>query len=199
MVAIEAPLSSGRELTALDFDFDIDDDGALEIDCLPSSQSMREEQPRRLLEPPPPSARGASPMVTRATPPGMRRVGSKELQAPSGPASSSMRRVSSGSIEAVDPHDALVAFAGFGKPPSSLWSTPSYALRVFVRRSVLRRERAIARRHRKHDVAHYEAALRAADSGAVRRGVLVIVAELVLGLLFCVAAYEALSAALAPR
>jgi hypothetical protein len=160
---------------------------------------MREEQPRRLLEPPPPSARGASPMVTRATPPGMRRVGSKELQAPSGPASSSTRRVSSGSIEAVDPHDALVAFAGFGKPPSSLWSTPSYALRVFVRRSVLRRERAIAKRHRKHDVAHYEAALRAADSGAVRRGVLVIVAELVLGLLFCVAAYEALSAALAPR
>jgi hypothetical protein len=110
-----------------------------------------------------------------------------------------MRRVSSGSIEAVDPHSALVAFAGYGSPPSSLWSTPSYALRVFGRRRVLRRELAIAKRHRKHDVAHYESALRAADSGAVSRGVLVFVAELVLGLLFCVAVFEALSAALAPR
>jgi hypothetical protein len=160
---------------------------------------MREEQPRRLLEPPPPSARGASPIAARATPLATRRVSSKELPAQQGPASSSLRRVPSGSLEAVDPHDALVAFAGFGQPPSSLWSTPSYALRVFVRRGVLRRELAIAKRHCKHDVGHYEAALRAADAGAVRRGVLVIVAELVLGLLFCVAVFEALSAALAPR
>ena len=70
----------------------------------------------------------------------------------------------------VDPHAALVAFAGFGEPPATIWSTPFYAARVIVRRRALRADLASARRRRSADVGLYEASLRAADDDAVRNG-----------------------------
>lgn len=42
---------------------------------------------------------------------------------------------------------ALIAFSGFGNPPTSLLGTPGYAARVIGRRRTLRRELELARRH----------------------------------------------------
>ena len=93
--------------------------------------------------------------------------------APAWPMASSTGRRSSSQIAAVDPHAALVAFAGFGDPPASVWGTPAYALRVIMRRRDLRRDLALARRRHSPDVGLYEASLRTSDDAAVRNGIIV--------------------------
>ena len=93
--------------------------------------------------------------------------------APAWPMASATGRRSSSQIAAVDPHAALVAFAGFGDPPASVWATPAYALRVSLRRRDLRRDLALARRRHSPDVGLYEASLRSADDAAVRNGIIV--------------------------
>jgi hypothetical protein len=82
-------------------------------------------------------------------------------------------RRSSTTMAAVDPHDALVAFSGFGVPPVSVFGAPAYAARVILRRRTLRREMALARLRHSQDVGIYEASLRTADDVAVRNGILV--------------------------
>jgi hypothetical protein len=141
------PLSSGRELHDLDFDFEpaIRAGDAPELDGRPSSHRTRVEMPR------PSTLDGASP--GRATP-------------------ASMPRTTPAAMPVIDAHASLVAFSGFGNPPSSLFGTPMYAARVIRRRRVLRRDLELARLRHSHDVGFYEAALRTADDEAVRKGIL---------------------------
>jgi hypothetical protein len=79
-------------------------------------------------------------------------------------------------MAAVDPHAALVAFSGFGDPPAGVSGMPGYAARVILRRRALRRDLELARLRNSHDVGLYEAALRTADDGAVRIGLIVTAA-----------------------
>src|SRR5262249_18720459 len=65
---------------------------------------------------------------------------------------------------------AILAFAGLGPPPERLRDTPLYALRVMSRKSVLRQELAVARKHHSPDRPVYEEALQAAAAGALLRG-----------------------------
>lgn len=167
------PLSTGRMLDD-SFDFDIDSAGALELDCLPSSHHTRVEQPRQSrLEP------------RRATPAPMARISPRGILPP--PMSSSGARRSSSTVAAVDPHAALVAFAGFGDPPPGLFGTPTYALRVIFRRRALNADLALARERRSPDVGLYEASLRTVDAGAVRMGLVVATMMLTLTVLLVAA------------
>ena len=149
---ILAPRSAGRELGDLELDFSAETDDPLELECVPSSHQLRD--------------RGSAPML----PPALERYGPTSVRGVDGPRSS---RTLASTLPAIDPHAALVAFAGFGDPPDSVWGTPAYAMRVLDRRRVLRAALARARRLRSQDVALYEAALGAADAGAVRTGILV--------------------------
>lgn len=154
--AIHEPVvPSGRNLDdSLDFDFDIDADSALDLDCLPSSHGTRVETPRwSRLEPPSVTRRSSSTSMVAV-------------------------RRSSTTTPAVDAHAALVAFAGFGDAPAGLFSYPGYALRVLRRRRVLKRDLEGARHRRSQDVGLYEASLRTADDRAVRKG-LVLLATLI--------------------
>jgi len=181
MAAIAPPLSAGRELHDLDFDFDfdIDADGALELDSLPSTQSTRVETPRlSTLHGAPPARQSGqlarqSGQLARMTPSPMPRMTPGPMLPPAWPTASSTGRRSSSTMVTVDPHAALVAFSGFGDPPTSVFGTPAYAARVFMRRRTLRRDLKLARLRHSHDVGLYEASLRTADGGAVRNGLLV--------------------------
>lgn len=82
----------------------------------------------------------------------------------------------------------IFAFAGFGLPPEKLSGAPTYALRVLVRKQVLRQGLAVARQQRSVDVELYEAALRTADPDAYSKGLLVLVLGPVLALALVVAA-----------
>lgn len=151
MEAVAPP--SGRMLDdelAFDLDLALGEARALELD---GRSSGSRATPGEMLLPPAPPAAVAAP------PPGRR---------------------SSGTLAAVDPHAAFVAFAGFGDPPSSLWGAPAYALRVIVRRRSLRGDLALARRRRSADVGLYEASLRSADDAAVRSGITLTVGLLVI-------------------
>lgn len=185
MEAIEPPVSSsGRMLDdSLEFAFDLDDDG-LELDIAPSTQRLRAEAPRSSRgEAPPPSRRttlnaAARPATGEAPKPRSPSSSGEAMPKPRSPSSSgeSLSQASPNGRRAVmapapvDPHAALVAFAGFGEPPATIWSTPFYAARVIVRRRALRADLASARRRRSADVGLYEASLRAADDDAVRNG-----------------------------
>jgi len=147
MDAAAPPLSAGRELHDLDFDFHSSSGagGAPGLDGRPSSHRTRVETPR----PPMPGAPSA-------------RLSGERLRAGSPPST----------MAPIDPYPALLAFAGFGDPPTSVFGTPAYAARVFARRRVLRRDLELARLRHSHDIDFYEASLRTADDGAVRKGVL---------------------------
>ena len=149
---ILAPRSAGRELGDLELDISDETDDALELECVPSSHQAR--------------GPGSVPML----PPALERHEQPDRRGVEGPRSS---RSLGSPQHAIDPHAALVAFAGFGDPPDSFWGAPAYALRVLHRRRVLRAALARARSLRSHDVALYEAALVAADPAAVRTGFLV--------------------------
>jgi hypothetical protein len=160
----EAPRSSGRILDDFDFDFDTGTAGSLQLDSSPPDSagraSMTNNMSGELMLPP-------APPWPMATPP------------PS--------RQSSSALNAVDPHAALVAFAGFGDPPRRLWQAPLYALRVVIRRRSLRADLERARRRGSHDVDIYEASLRAADDSAVRNGFIVASTFAVITVLLVVA------------
>lgn len=68
----------------------------------------------------------------------------------------------------------IFAFAGFGLPPETISGAPAYALRVLMRKHVLRQGLAVARQQRSVDVELYEAALRTADPDAYAKGLLVL-------------------------
>lgn len=189
------PLSAGRMLDDdLGFDFDIDADGALELDSSPPAHGPPRDTSGlvRRRTPNPMPRMTPSPMA-RLTPPPMARMAPGPMlpPPPPWPTASTQGRRSSSTIAAVDPHSALVAFAGFGDAPSTLWSTPAYALRVIVRRRALRADLARARLRRSHDVGLYEASLRTADDAAVRKGVLVAVLSALALVLLIVAAQVA--------
>jgi hypothetical protein len=176
------PPPSGRMLDdALDFDFDLDADGALELDGVPSSHSTRGEASRPLrIESPPVSRRASNThVVTRATPPrGQVAHASQTTRAAS---------TSSSSVAVVDTHAGIVAFAGFGDPPAGLFAAPGYAMRAIKRRRVLRAQLASARYKRSHDVGLYEASLRICDEAAIRNGVIMIAAIISMSLLLAFA------------
>lgn len=159
------PRSAGRELDELDLDFIADGDGLeLELECMPSSHRPRDATPPPMLLPAP--ARRTRSDVRLADP---RR--SPGLAGSSSPA--------------IDPHAAIVAFAGFGEPPSGIWGTPAYAMRVIERRRVLRAALFRARSLRSQDVGLYEAALEAADGAAVRKGIVVGLAAVAIVVAVC--------------
>lgn len=93
-------------------------------------------------------------------------------------------------LPSIDPRPGIVAFAGFGFVPEKLSEMPAYALRVFARRRVLRAGLAVARAHRPRDVELYQAALVAADEGAVRKGLLLLAALVIATLGVIAAAFE---------
>jgi hypothetical protein len=161
---IIAPRSAGRELDELDLDFIADGDG-LELECMPSSHRLRDVTPPPML-PPALAPRELSVVRRLAVPP---------------PSS----RSASASHNAIDPHAALVAFAGFGDPPAGLWGAPAYAMRVIERRRVLRAALHRARSLRSQDVGLYEAALDAADPAAVRRGIILTLGTVAIVLVIC--------------
>jgi hypothetical protein len=191
--------SAARQLDDdLAFDFDIDADGALELDCVPSSRRGRgshgshgshgelptpatgiadlplppaepaEPFPPPEPQPPPPPRRMTPSPLARVTPASIPRMAAPPMDA------APPRRTSGTTMPAVDAHAALVAFAGFGEPPASLWKTPAYALRVARRKRSLRADLVNARARRSNDVGIYEASLRSADDSAVRNGVIMI-------------------------
>lgn len=86
------------------------------------------------------------------------------------PPPASTARGAAAAVATSDTRTVLAAFAGFGDPPQSVFSTPSYALRVFLRRRAMKRDLALALQHRKADVPLYEEALKSADAAAVRTG-----------------------------
>ena len=75
----------------------------------------------------------------------------------------------------------IFAFAGFGLPPETIMGAPAYALRVLLRKRILRAGLVVARRQRSPDVDLYEAALRTADQDSYAKG---LVALAVAGILF---------------
>jgi hypothetical protein len=95
-----------------------------------------------------------------------------------------------------DAHDRIVAFAGFGEPPTSVWSSPAYALHVMRRKRKLSEQLAIARLHHSPDVPVYEAALRTADEAAARRGLVAAAGIAVLVVMTVTALYEIIHVAL---
>jgi len=164
-----APLSSGRMLDeSIEFDFDAD--GALELDCLPSSHRPRVEQPRQFEHGSPPASRANGKRLPGVLPP-----------APSWPVASAgpRRTTSSGTHEAAGSRAAFVAFGGFGDVPPGAFRLPGYAVRVLLRKRVLRGDLARARVQRSQDVALYEESLRTADDAAVRNGIVMILLALV--------------------
>jgi hypothetical protein len=90
--------------------------------------------------------------------------------------------------KAHDPRPGIVAFAGYGLPPESLGAAPAYAVRVIMRKFALRDDLRIARLRRIQDVSLYEAALEAADEGAVTKGLALIAATVIGGVGAVVAA-----------
>lgn len=182
-----APLSSDRELDDFDFDFDIDAEGALELDCVPSFGGREEPSSFALVNAPP--ARMTPSPMPRMTP------GPMLPPAPPWPMAAPGVRRSSSTQAAVDPHSALVAFAGFGDPPTSIFGAPSYALRVILRRRALRRDLERARRRKSADVGLYEASLRAADDGAIRSGLILITIIPILLMMLAFAATRVLNGA----
>jgi hypothetical protein len=183
-----APVPAGRELDDFDFDFDIDAEGALELDCMPSMFGAREEASSFALMNAA-SARMTPSPVPRMTP------GPMLPPAPPWPMASPAVRRSSATQAAVDPHSALVAFAGFGDPPASIFGAPSYAVRVILRRRALRRDLERARRRKSADVGLYEASLRAADDGAIRNGLVLMTVIPILVIMLAFAATRVLTGA----
>ncbi len=103
-------------------------------------------------EPPPPSAMDSS-AVRRKSPtsmPAVRRTSGamNAVQPPARRSSGAMPavRASSGSMNAVDPRAVYAAFAKFGDPPATIWSSPAYAVHVWRRKRTLERELEVARR-----------------------------------------------------
>ena len=158
---IQAPQgsSAGRELGELELDFETERDAPLELECMPSSHRARHDAPLPML--PPALLHDAA-----GEPP-------SSLLGPS-------------SSRAIDPRAALVAFAGFGDPPATLWGTPAYAMRVLERRRALRIALLRARSLRSQDVGLYEAAIGAADLDAVRKGIALGVAVVAVGVVLLV-------------
>ena len=73
-------------------------------------------------------------------------------------------------VRVVDRRVALAQLAGFGAPPTSVFGTPAYALRVLVRRRVLAGNLERARRYHTHDATVFEEALSSANDSAVSTG-----------------------------
>ena len=150
MAAVKGPTDdappSGRMLDDVDFA----DVGrvALELSALPAGRAQALGRPK-------------TPLATPRTP----------LSAITPPGSGEVIR----KTDAVDPRrPGIFAFAGFGLPPDSITGAPSYALRVLVRKGVLREGLAVARRQRSVDVHLYEAALRMADREAYVKGLFLL-------------------------
>lgn len=116
---------------------------------------LEDERRRRSLEPPPPASFTPAEKAPRRT-------------------------TSSSTIAAIDPHAMIVAFAGFGADPSSIWATPRYAFRAMRRKRALLRDLEIAREHRPQEAGTIEAALRTMDATSVRRGFILVAAYVVL-------------------
>lgn len=91
-----------------------------------------------------------------------------------------------------DPKPGIVAFAGYGIPPTKLSQMPGYAFRVMARRATLRSDLKIARLRRlpQREVELYEAALRCADESTVTKGIAVVVSSIV-GVVGLIAAVSA--------
>jgi hypothetical protein len=161
---IIAPRSAGRELSDLELDFSDETDDPLELGCVPSSH-----QPRGVVAP-------------RMLPPALEHREVMSVRRVDAPPSS---RARTSSQHLSDSRAAVVAFAGFGEPPDSIWGTPAYAMRVLDRRRTLRAGLVRARERRSHDVELYEASLEAADSAAVRKGILVGLASVAIIVAIC--------------
>jgi hypothetical protein len=193
-MAMEAvtPPSSGNLDDRLDFDIDVDLEleSALELDGGPSSRDLEEEEPppsssslAALCARPLGDARSPSSSQVRAV---VYALNAESLRASdeASPTSSASRggpsseRRGSGALAAVDQHASIAAFAGFGDAPPGLGGAASYALHVARRRRALRAQLAVARLRRSADIGLYEAALRAADDDAVRRGFAVLAVTL---------------------
>ena len=175
VVGPPGPAPSTRPTDDFAFDFDIDADGALDSSSPAHDPrfhtptlSIRAALPMRRMTPGPMARVTPAPTPSAAL---SSRPPLAEMMLPAPwPTAPSPARPISGTMAAVDPHAALVAFAGFGDPPRSVWTTPAYAVRVAMRKRSLRADLVSARSRRSHDVGIYEASLRSADDRAVRNG-----------------------------
>ncbi len=73
------------------------------------------------------------------------------------------------------PGEAVAAFAGYPRAPTSLVEAPFHALVIVLRRRELASARALARVRAAAEVPLYDAAIAAADLAAVRRGLAVTI------------------------
>jgi hypothetical protein len=101
-----------------------------------------------------------------------------------------MRRVSPTPNVGIDQSAVIAQFAGFGEAPASLFRAPAFAFKTLARKRKLELDLEAARAKLSPDVGLYEAALRMADNGAVRRGLAVVGVSAVLSVLLVVAAVE---------
>lgn len=79
--------------------------------------------------------------------------------------------------------DPIHRLAAFGDPPTQLWQSPGYAVRVILRKRELQAERAALRAPTPGDLALYDAALKSEDARAVSAGLVIIGVALAIGVL----------------
>jgi len=79
--------------------------------------------------------------------------------------------------------DPIHRLAAFGDPPTQVWQSPGYAVRVILRKRELQAERAALRAPTPGDLALYDAALKSEDARAVSAGLVIIGVGLAIGVL----------------
>lgn len=199
-VEAHAPPASGRMLDHHDFN---ENDGAeplsLELTTLPTGQASAETMAGGPLSTtvhfsprvgPPPLARTSREMRAVSVANGVR-----DLPPPAPPPDpDEVTRVVRYSAAVVAPPSSfarrpgIVAFSGFGIVPTRLTDAPAYALRVLSRRRVLNAGLAVARAQRPQDVDLYESALATADPATMARGIALMIAVVLAGIVGVVCA-----------
>lgn len=157
----DAPPPSGRLLDEHDF-HEADGGVPLELQTLPKGQAILE-------------TRLAPPVVhfhpgDAAAPPSRP---SLEMQA-----AAALAERQTAPVMPVNTQAGVVAFAGFGTPPTTWTEAPTYALRVLLRKHALRQSMTVVRRQ--EDLWLYEAALQVADERTVQKGLAILAGCIVL-------------------
>jgi hypothetical protein len=79
--------------------------------------------------------------------------------------------------------DPIHRLAAFGDPPTQIWQTPGYAIRVILRKRELQAEREERKTRAPAEVPLYDAALKSEDARGVSAGLVIIGVAVAIGVL----------------